>query len=76
VPNRQSKRGRNVKKHFARFGTGLVAAVVLGLVFWGLMRVPLKIGLGFVAAIGIAVIGILIYKIGDFIGYVFFDGKF
>jgi hypothetical protein len=65
-----------MRKHMLRMMAGTVASVLLIVLVAGFSLAPVKLVIALMASILVVIILALVYKLGDFIGYVFFNGNF
>jgi hypothetical protein len=65
-----------MKKHILRFmaGSSLLAVLAIFILFF--VYIPVKLAISILALFIVLLVGVIAYKLGDCIGYVFFNGKF
>jgi hypothetical protein len=63
---------KTLKKFFA----GTLTCALLGLIAYAFIHTPWWVPAGAGALVIVAFAFALIYTVGDFVGFVFFDGKF
>jgi len=65
-----------MKQHLLRVVAGSAACGLLALLAYVVATVPATLGIALVALVAVVAVATLVYKVGEFIGYVFFNGNF